>query len=152
LLFAAALSVGFVAPAVAVDINFGPHDCQPVSFTAPSQQYPLTYATNGVTNGGTGTNYMIACNIPRSPLGAGMTAGSFYIDGDNPPGLFTVCSILSWDFTGAFLGGVGVDMQAPGAYDKLVTLPASQLGMWAYPFIICTLPPGGTLRGVTSIQ
>jgi len=146
----AASWIGSVSPAVAVDINFGPHDCQPWAFS--SQQYPPSHTTTGATNGGTGTNYMIVCNIPRSPLAPGMTAGSFYVDGDNPAGTFTVCMIFSHDFTGALLGGAGFDVTTAGPYDKLVTLPSAYLGMWAYTHIVCTLPPGGTLRGVTSIQ
>ena len=140
-----------VVPAPAANINTNATECQ-AQFLP--QEVDIVHTEKGISTTSTATSSRwISCSVLRAPLPTGATSGSFYIDGDSRNGAWTVCSLASYDFTGTFLGSVSFSSPGP-AVDILLTLPAAQLGYWAYTGITCVLPPNGngTLRGVTSLQ
>jgi hypothetical protein len=95
----------------------------------------------------------VVCSVPRSPLAVGATSGSFYVDGDNFSGATTSCTLYSYNYDGTYLGSVGFSA-AELHFDRLVTLPAAQLSMWAYVYMECAIPGNqvSQIRGVTSVQ
>jgi len=144
-------TAGVVVPAPAANINTNATECQAQFWP---QEADIVHTEKGISTGSTVTaSRWISCAIPRSPLASTATSGSFYIDGDSQNGQWMVCSLASYDFTGTFLGSSSFSSPGP-AFDILLSLPAAQLGYWAYTGIICVLPPNGngTLRGVTSLQ
>jgi len=118
---------------------------EPLHFSSGSIGNPTTSDGNPTGN----RNYSVVCDVPRQPLAAGATVGSFWVDGTNFPGQSTTCSIASYNFTGAFLGLV-VFTDSAITFDHNVQIPASQLGMWAYVALNCT--GFNSLIGVTSVQ
>jgi hypothetical protein len=139
------LSASPVAPARAANINMGTVDCQPHLTTGQ----PLALAgVNGMYNLSQSQQADVVCSLPRSPLASGATVAGFYVDGD---GAGTSCTVLSYDFTGAFLGS-NFFFGSAAHYDTFLSLPAAQATFYAYTYLWCQIPPGGVLRGVTAIQ
>jgi hypothetical protein len=136
-----------VAPAPAANINTNANEC---AWQFNGSIDDVVHTETGVSSAT--ASRPVGCSILRSPLAAGATTGSFYVDGDALNGDSMLCFIASWDYTGAFLGSVSFEVS--GRFDKLVTMPAAQLGYWAYVGLGCYLPANGngTLRGVTSLQ
>ena len=90
----------------------------------------------------------VVCSLPRSPLDPVARDAGFWIDGD---GAHTSCTLTSYDFNGTFLGSKTF-FNSPEHYDMLLVLPAAQASYYAYTYLWCQIPPGGVLRGVTSVQ
>ena len=109
--------------------------------------------TNGVRNIDSSSARPVLCSIPRSPLGSAAASGGFYIDGDNSSGASTSCTLLSYDYTGTFLGAVSFT-ESQAHYDHFVTMTSTQLPFYAYTAILCYLPTNGNglLRGMTAVQ
>jgi hypothetical protein len=114
----------------------------------------IVHEVNGVrTAPQSDTFQWITCSIPRSPNAVLAANGSFYVDGDNLNGASTTCWIASYSYTGDFLG-MSSFTTTLAHYDYFLTLPAAQLGPWAYTSLTCALPArgNGLLRGVTTVQ
>jgi hypothetical protein len=138
-------SMAYVPAAHAVNLNSSaPGICQ------SRYANPGIFLTSGVANTGTTDPLYLVCTVARSPLPSGATTGSFYVDGTNNPGGTTNCAIFSYNYTGETLGAAS--FTATNSYDMLLTLPAAQLSTWAYVILECSIPPGGVLYGVTSLQ
>jgi len=138
-------------PAFATDINKAAPQCE-ADF--PEAMDLIMHENNGVhTAPQSGSFQWVTCSIPRSPLAANATSGSFYVDGDNLGGASTTCWVSSYDYTGVLLGSTSFTTSLPH-YDMLLTLPVAQLGVWAYTSLTCALPANanGLLRGVTVVQ
>jgi hypothetical protein len=138
-------------PALATNINKAAPQCQ-ANFGDSVDL--VVHENNGLHSvPASGDIQWVTCSIPRSPLAANATFGSFYIDGDNLNGFSTTCWVSSYDYTGQLLASSSFQTSALH-YDVLLTLPGAQLGMWAYTSLTCALPPhaNGLLRGVTTVQ
>jgi len=130
--------------------NVNANTCLVASGWGPQDQ--LVHSDQGVATAPSVNRALtISCSLPRSPLPAGLTFGTFYFDGDNFGGT-TGCTLYSTDYTGQFLGSVSFTTSFP-KYDWSMTLPLAQLGYWAYTDILCSLPPNGTgmLRGFEAV-
>lgn len=144
-------TVSVVAPAPAANVNTNATECQAQFWP---QEADIVHTETGISTGVNVTaDRWISCSVPRQPLAFTATSGSFYVDGDAQNGAWVVCSLASYDYTGAYLGSVSLTSPGPH-FDILLTLPAAQLGYWAYTGITCVMPPhgNGALRGVTSLQ
>jgi len=118
---------------------------EPLHFSSGSIGNPTTSDSNPTGD----RNYAVVCDVPRQPLALGAASGGFYVDGTNFPGQSTTCSIESFNYTGFFLG-LQVFTDSATTFDHFVSLPASQLGMWAYVELNCS--GFNQLIGVTSVQ
>lgn len=131
--------------AQAANINTMATECR--NNNGPDPQPLAAVGVNNTTN----APMAVLCSIPRSPL-TPPSAGLFFIDGKNPrSGTTTTCAVAIVDFTGNFITSVGQSSSAL-TYDLLIEVNAAQLPMFAYTDVVCILPPGGTLIGMTSVQ
>ena len=144
--------LGTASPAGAANVNTAGADCHASS---GDQQAGLTYLPTGLQETIAGSA-VVTCPIPRSPLAAGATTGSFFIDGKTPASASTTCSVTSYDFTGAMEGSVSFTETNTGTtpltFDHFVSFPAAQMTTFAYVSVSCNLIAGGMLFGVTSVQ
>ena len=147
LLIFAGAAAAFGAAAHAGNINTSGVICQ--NYFA-GQALDIDYLTIGVRNINPAPRQVI-CAVPRSPLGSA-TTGEFFVDGHNNTGYSTSCTVTVYNYTGDFLGARSFTRS--GDYDQLVTFPSSQLPMFAYVSVLCTLPGSGnaTLYGITAVQ
>ncbi len=137
-----------IGPAArAVNINTHGTACQPGS---GSQAADFNYSQGGIVNAATG-NRVVLCPVTRSPLPPTFAQATFYIDGTNPPGASTTCSLVSYDYTGVLLGSSNFTTSL-ATFDQLVNLTPAQATTYAYVSLFCSVPPQGTLLGVTSVQ
>jgi hypothetical protein len=148
---AVVLSGGAPSPARADSITNSMVECQPV--LAP--QSDLRHAENGVSTEGIviGGRY-VACSVARTPLTGTATATTFYVTGDNRDARSaTTCSLVSYDYTGAFLGSTSFS-NSSAHYVVALPLPLAQLGFWAYTSMTCILPERNTatLESVVAVQ
>ena len=137
----------------AANITIKGGTCHALQFMPTPVPEPLHFSDGSIANPTGNSNYAVVCDVPRQPLAPGATSGGFYVDGTNFPGQSTSCSIESFNYNGFFLGLV-VFTESASTYDHFVSLPASQLGTWAYVALNCSLPGSafGSLIGVTSVQ
>jgi len=126
----------------AANITIKGGTCHALQFMPTPVPEPLHFPTGD-------RNYAVVCDVPREPLAIGAAVGGFYVDGTNFPGLSTTCSIESFNYTGFFLG-LQVFTDSATTFDHFVSLPASQLGTWAYVELNCS--GFNQLIGVTSVQ
>ncbi len=146
---AAVLAGSPVAPTHAANINSNAAVCHGET---PSDQSSMALSSIGVVTFASNPFYTwVVCAVPRSPLAAGATSGSFYVDGNNPAGKSTICAVYAYGWTGLFLGSSTVNT-SDASYGVLVTLTSGQLGTYTYTSLLCGIPPGGVLRGVTTVQ
>jgi hypothetical protein len=106
-----------------------------------SQALDIDYFTSGVRNINAASRPVV-CAVPRNPLPAGATTGTFFVDGSNSGGQTTSGSINSFNFTGAFLGSQSFS-SAGTTYDIFLSFPAAQLPTFAYVSTFVTLPASG---------
>ena len=140
----------------AANITIKGGTCHALQFMPTPVPEPLHFSSGGIGNPTTSDsnptgdrNYAVVCDVPREPLAIGAAVGGFYVDGTNFPGLSTTCSIESFNYTGFFLG-LQVFTDSATTFDHFVSLPASQLGTWAYVELNCS--GFNQLIGVTSVQ
>lgn len=146
LLTIATIGLFGIAPnADATNINTHGAACQNYF---PSQVGDMDYNPSGLKNVNSAPRSVV-CPISRSPLPSGNA--SFYVDGSNPSGSSTTCTISSYNFNGTFLGSSTFTDSAAN-FDHLVSLPAAQVPTFAYVSALCTLPASGMLRGITALQ
>ncbi|HKE96649.1 MAG TPA: hypothetical protein VKB34_20230 [Povalibacter sp.] len=137
----------------AANITIKGGTCHALQFLPTPVPEPLHFSSGSIANPTGDSSYSVVCDVPREPLALNAAAGGFYVDGTNFPGQSTTCSIESFNYNGFFMGLV-VFTESASTYDHFVSLPASQLGTWAYVALNCSLPANGfgSLIGVTSVQ
>jgi len=137
----------------AANITVKGGSCHALQFLPTTVPEPLHFSDGSIANPTGDSRYTVVCDVPRQPLAATATAGGFYVDGTNFPGQQTTCTLASFNFTGVFLGSQTFT-ESFTTYDHFVSLPASQLGTWAYIALTCSLPASGfgSFIGVTSVQ
>jgi hypothetical protein len=145
---AVALLPCLVTPVYADQINTPGSDCQ----QAITGVGKLIYLSNGgarfVADPGFTSTRMV-CPIPRTPLAAGTADRIFYIDGNNPAGGTTSCTITVYDYLGTAKDSFPNSSSA-NPYDMPFVIPAASLSQYDYVIALCSVPNGGTLRGVAS--
>lgn len=118
-----------------------------------SQSADIDFVTSGTYNISSSSRSVI-CPVPRAPLASGATSGGFYIDGYNPTGKTTSCTLYSYNFNGSYLGSSSFSITTAGSFDKYVSLTSDQLSYFAYTSVLCTLPDSSSAKiyGITAIQ
>jgi hypothetical protein len=133
------------------NVNIHGSSCQPgtgwglsdIGINEPGFYYSRTGPQN--------TYIEVVCNLPHSPPPTAATSPlAIYVDGDdnNATGQPVFCGLFSRDWTGTFLGSVETSRSSQ-SFELYLSLPAAQVPYWAYTSVVCYLPPGGTLRGIT---
>jgi hypothetical protein len=136
---------GLAPNASAANLNTHGAVCQPYI-----QTETLDYNSFGVRNLSGGDRTAV-CPMVRSPLASTGSSGGFYVDGANPVGGTTHCTLSSHDFTGDFLGSQTFS-DSSDQFSRFLSLPEWQVPTYAYVAVVCTMPDGGILHGVTAIQ
>jgi len=140
------------SPTHAVNINTLTGNCKGAS---PEDDPRKALASLGVVNvSSTGPYAWVVCTIPRSPLASTAKTGGFYVDGHNgsdPTGHPTICAVFAYGWTGLLMASWTITSRDP-SYDLLFTFTANELSTYTYTSLVCAIPPGGLLRGVTAVQ
>ena len=153
----AALSLGLVltvttfgslsvsGTAYAVNANISGTACR--NYNA-GEANDIDYVTQGARNASASPRAVI-CPIVRSPTTT--NAVSVYVDGFAATGQTIFCELLSFDYTGKFLGYQAFSAGRTGTFDVFLTVPGSY---WGNASVLCTLPPNfqGLLYNVDVVQ
>lgn len=137
------LFAGVPASTTFANINVGTNQCQ--AFAEFGQ---VANVFNGTYNDSTSNGVIMVCHVLRSPIATTGGVAAFFVDGD---GAGTSCVFASYEYTGALLGTVTVT-SSTATYDLYASLTQAQAPYYAYIYLYCVVPPGGTLRGVTAID
>jgi hypothetical protein len=144
--------LALAADARAANINTPASGCHAVF---PEQQANISYFPGSLQQQSAGS-VPIICPILRSPLAAGATAGTFFIDGKTAANSSTSCTLAVYNFTGGPLSFFSFTEQnttaTPKTFDHFVSIPAAQLTTFVYANVTCELTAGSFLFGVTSVQ
>ena len=71
-----------------------------------------------------------------------------FVDGWNPTGKSTSCTVYSYNYNYAYQGSAYGAVTQAGAFDMPLYLPTTALSMWTYLSILCDLPQQGQILGV----
>jgi hypothetical protein len=95
-----------------------------------------------------GNSLGVACPVVRT-VAAPSTGFSVWVDGSAGSGTAS-CTMYSYNFTGAYLGSVS--FSATGTFDRLLTLPQSQVPTYSSQVVYCYLPNSGGVFDVEPVQ
>lgn len=143
---AVALWVSSVPPTRAANLNTPGSACRSID---EDENFFINHV--GIQNI-TNAPFTVTCHIVSGTPVPAFSLATFYIDGTNPPGMKTSCSVVSYSLGGFLLGSTSFANNTEARYDALLTLPASAVPYSAYVAAVCILPPGGMLRGISIIQ
>jgi hypothetical protein len=113
----------------------------------------IVSTTLGVKNQSTTTSRTVICSLPRVvPAPDGAATWNFFVDGTNPSGKATDCTLMAFDFEGTQVGGSQSFHATEAKYDRLLFLSTGLVNSLDYTMLSCKLPPGGVLRGFASVD
>jgi hypothetical protein len=118
--------------------------CKPYGNSSTAGLYSYT---NSVYNGSGAAMYVV-CPVVRT-VPALSTGYTVWVDGNAASGT-TSCYLYSYNYTGAYLGGVS--FSTTGAFDKTLTLPQSQVPTYSSQSLLCYVPAGGSMYDVEPVQ
>ena len=118
--------------------------CKPYGNSATSGLYSYT---NSAYNG-SGAAMYVTCPVVRT-VSAPATGYTIWVDGSAGSGT-TTCSLYSYNYTGAYIGGVS--FSATGTFDRTLTLTAAQVPTYSSQSLLCYVPNGGSMYDVEPIQ
>lgn len=102
-----------------------------------------------IQNGAVNTRTVI-CPIVRT--GAAPAGGySVFIDGNVPAGGGLRCQLESYNFNNTFLGAALLAIDTAGNFDRLLTLPQSQVPTFSHQALFCRLPRNASLFDIQPI-
>jgi hypothetical protein len=139
--------LGFAPRSYAVNINTSAVNCDELNLPT-AQSTTIFHFLTSIRNNST-DNKAIICAVPRSPLTS--ASSGFFIDGQNPNGAGTGCSVVVTNFNGAPLGLKSFFNEQP-VFDQFLAFNSTEMPTFAYISVFCELPPGGVLRGITAVQ
>jgi len=94
-------------------------------------------------------NFMsVACPVIRT-IAAPSGGFAVWVDGTAASGTAS-CTMYSYSFSNTYLGSVS--FSATGKFDRLLTLPASQVPAYSSQVVYCYLPANGGLVDVEPVQ
>jgi hypothetical protein len=148
------LSASLVTPAHAGTINTGAIECM----VANGAQRDILHEYGAVGTDLRGASRIVSCSVPRSPFTStpAPATGSFEVSAFiKTAGAAINCTLYSYDYTGVFLGSASFTLTSVTPFSRAVqqvSLPASQLGFWAYTSMSCVMPAnaGAFLTGILS--
>lgn len=118
--------------------------CKPYGNSATSGLYSYI---SGVYNYST-ASMGVACPVVRN--GEAATTGySVWVDGSASNGT-TSCTLYSYSFGDNYLGSIS--FSATGVFDRLLTLPQSQVPAYSSQVVYCYVPVNGSLYDVEPVQ
>ena len=118
--------------------------CKPYGNSATSGLYSYT---NSAYNG-SGAAMYVTCPVVRT-VSAPATGYTIWVDGSAGSGT-TTCSLYSYNYTGAYIGGVS--FSATGTFDRTLTLTAAQVPTYSSQSLLCYVPAGGSMYDVEPVQ
>jgi hypothetical protein len=139
--------LGFAPQSYAVNINTAAVNCEELN-VATATSTTIFHFLASIRNNSTG-NKDIVCAVPRSPLSSG--SGGFFIDGQNLNGGGTGCTVFVTNFNGTPLLSKSFFSLDP-VFDGFIPFTVAEMPVFAYISVVCELPPGGILRGITAVQ
>jgi hypothetical protein len=95
-----------------------------------------------------GGSMSVACPVVRT-VAAPAGGYSVWVDGSASSGT-TSCTLYSYNYTNAYLGSVS--FSATGVFDRLLTLPQSQVPTFSSQVVYCYVPANGALYDVEPVQ
>ena len=115
--------------------------CQIVDVTTPGPT--VLRQGSGITN--FAASYRnVHCPIIRTA--AATAAGySVFVDGNLLAGPPLVCELDSYNYDGRFLGLASLFIDTVGNFDRLMTLPQSQVPTFSHQVLSCAMPHGASL-------
>ncbi|HEX7639134.1 MAG TPA: hypothetical protein VF457_12120 [Burkholderiaceae bacterium] len=119
-------------------------NCKPYGNSATSGLYSYISGAYNYSGGSMG----VACPVVRTAA-APSTGYSVWVDGSASTGT-TSCTMYSYNYTGAYLGSIS--FSATGVFDRLLTLPASQVPTYSSQVVYCYVPANGSLYDVEPVQ
>jgi hypothetical protein len=99
--------------------------------------------SRGITNFAA-SQRSVHCPIVR--IGPAPAGGfSVFVDGSVAAGTSLTCQLTSTNFNNTFLGLASLFINTPGNFDRLLTLPQSQVPMFSHQVLSCSMPPNSSL-------
>lgn len=117
--------------------------CKPYGNSSTSGLYSYTSGVYNYSN----SAMSVICPVVRTAA-AGTAGFSVWVDGTSSG--TTSCTLYSYNYTGAYLGSIS--FSAAGRFDRLLTLPQSQVPTYSSQAVYCYLPTNGSLNDIEPVQ
>ena len=118
-----------------------------------SNSSDIVPSNGGVKNNSSSSSRDVYCSIPRVvPVPDGAATWNFLVDGTNPSGKSTSCTLSAFNFQGTQVGGAQSFTTSATKYDQMLFLDAALVNSLDYTVLFCKLPPKGVLLGLASVD
>lgn len=135
--------LGVHGSAAALTTEHG-NTCKPYGNSATSGLYSYVSGVYNYSSASMG----VACPVVRT-IAAATTGYSVWVDGSASTGT-TTCTLYSYSFSDTYLGAIS--FSATGVFDRLLTLPQSQVPAYSSQVLYCYVPVNGSLYDVEPVQ
>jgi hypothetical protein len=100
---------------------------------------------------GSGTTRTAVCPIERT-FSAPPNGFSVVIHIYTGAGATSACQLASFDELGNFMGSVATVPLPPGKTEPVLTLPQVDVPDWSFQVVLCTMPTGSVIYGISPVM
>jgi len=118
--------------------------CKPYGNSSTAGLYSYV---SGVYNY-SGAYMSVACPVVRT-VAAPAAGFSVWVDGTASTGTAS-CTMYSYNYNNTYLGSIS--FSATGIFDRLITLPQSQVPTYSSQVVYCYMPANGALFDIEPVQ